>query len=173
MPPTGKVTLTPDELAYTLVSRAIEDTRTVLSAHDDRFRNYSTFQPERFERQKFIYLVADFALALTAAAQHQPAMAEVVPYFRQKVLLVMGQYWGDAKAYADEDIEEASADYARLVFTNPDEETDAFSLEWAQTWLRAVGIDEVNPAVLVGVASTWKIFHAHTIKTFAAIHVQT
>jgi hypothetical protein len=173
MPPPEKLTLTPEELAYTLVSRVVEDTPTVLSAHDKRFRGYPTFQPERFERQKFIYLVADFALALTAAAQQQPAMAKVVPYFRQKVLLVMAKYWGDTEAYADEDIEEASAHYARLIFTNPVEETDAFSLEWAQTWLRAVGIDEANPVVLLGVASTWRLFHAHTLKTFAAIHVQT
>lgn len=168
-----KLTLTPDELAYTLVSRAVEDTQSVLSAHDERFRSYSTFQPGRFERQKFIYLVADFALALTAAAQQQPAMAEVVPYFRQKILLVMQKFWGDTEVYADEDIEEASAYYAKLIFADRDQETDAFSFEWAQTWLRAVGIDEVNPAVLLGVASTWRLFHAHTLKTFAAIHVQT
>jgi hypothetical protein len=173
MPPEKKLTLTPEQLAYTLVSRAVDDTATVLSAHDERFRSYPTFQPQRFERQKFIYLVADFALALTAAAQQQPAMAKVVPHFRQKVLIVMGKYWGDTEAYADEDIEEASADYANLIFTNADQETDVFSLEWAQSWLRAVGVDEVSPAVLVGVASTWRIFHAHTLKTLTMIHVQT
>lgn len=169
----GKLTLKADELAYALVSRAIEDTESVLSVHDERFRSYATFQPKRFKRQKFIYLVADFALALTAAAKQQSAMAEVVPHFRQKVLVVMGQYWGDTEAYADEDIEEASADYSKLIFTDPDDETDAFSLEWAQSWLRAVGIDEVNPAVLIGVASTWRIFHEHTLKALSAIHVQT
>jgi hypothetical protein len=173
MPPAEKLTLTPEELAYTLVSRAIEDTSTVLSVHHERFRNYSAFQPKRFERQTFIYLVADFALGLMAAAQQQPGMAEVVSHFRQKVLVVMANYWGDIEAHADEDIEEASTDYARLIFTNPDEETDIFSLEWAQSWLRAVGIDEVNPAVLLGVASTWRIFHSHTLEALAAIHVQT
>jgi hypothetical protein len=172
MPPSEKLTLTPEELAYTLVSRAIEDTPNVLSEHEERFRSYSSFRPNRFERQKFIYLVADFALGLTAAAQQQPAMAKVVPHFRQNILIVMGKYWGDTEAHADEDIEEASAEFAKLIFTSPDQETDVFALEWAQSWLRAVGVDEVNPAVLVGVASTWRIFHAHTLTTLTMIHVQ-
>jgi hypothetical protein len=116
--------------------------------HDDRFRSFPTFLPNPFERRKFLYLVADFALALTAAAQQQPAMLEVISHFRQKVLVMMQSYWGDTDAQADEAIEEASADYVKLLSTNPDEQR-GFSFDWARTWLQAVGIDEVNPAVLV------------------------
>lgn len=167
-----KIEITPEELAHALFSRIVEDTSTVLDSHSERFKSCSSFQPNRFERRKFVYLAADMAMALTAAAQQQSAMAEVVPHFRHRVLVAMEKSWGATEAQADDEIERACGDYAKLVFTNPNE-NKGFSFDWAQSWLRAVGIDEVNPAVLLSVSSTWRLFHAHTLKSLSSIHIRT
>jgi hypothetical protein len=165
-----KIEITPEELAHALFSRIVEDTSTILDSHSERFKSCASFQPNRFERRKFLYLAADMAMALTAASQQQSAMAEVVPHFRHRVVVMMEQHWGDAEADVDAEIEKASADYAKLLFTNPDDH-NGFSFDWARDWLTHVGIDETNPAVLLSIASNWRLFHSHTIKSLSLMRV--
>jgi hypothetical protein len=97
-------------------------------------------------------------------------MAEVIPHFRHAVVVMMQKYWGDIEADIDAEIEKASADYARLLFTSP-EENKGLPFDWAQDWLRHVGIDETNPAVLFGISQTWRLFHAHTVKCLSSMRI--
>ena len=165
-----KISITPEALAHLLFSRVVEDTTAVLDNHIERFKSYASFQPHRFERSKFVYLVADIAIALTNAASRQPALAKVIPDFRHRVVLIMKELWGDSEDDIDAEIEKASANYARLLFTNP-ETARGLSFDWAQEWLRAVGVDETNPVVLFSVSQTWKRFHTHTVKFLSAMRV--
>lgn len=165
-----KIVITPEELAHALFSRIVEDTSMVLDSHSERFKSCSSFQPNRFERRKFLYLAADITIALTNAAQQQATIAQVIPHFRHRVAVMMKQYWGDAEAIVDAEIEAASADYAKLLFTNPDEQK-GFSFDWARNWLTHVGIDETNPAVLLAIASTWRLFHSQIVKSLSLMRI--
>ena len=165
-----KISITPEELAQAFFLRVRDDIDTVLAKHDERFKKCPSFQPNRFERRKFLYLVADMAIALMTAARQQPALEEVIPHFRRRVLVTMEKYWGDTESEADAEIEQASFDYAKLLSVNPNENR-GFSLDWTHEWLGHIGIDETNPVVLIGIASTWRLFHAHTLKCLSSISI--
>jgi hypothetical protein len=167
---TEKVSVRADELAQIFFSKTVADAATFLDSYNDDFRQCSSFRPDDFERQKFLYLVASVAIVLTEAAQKQDSIIEVIAVFRSRVRLLMQRYWGDTEEECDSQVEEAASDFASLVFTNPDEER-GLSIDWAQTWLRRVGIEEHNPITLLEISHTWKSDYLCNVKIIASMEV--
>src|SRR5947199_9804465 len=103
----AKTRIRPDELALALFSKVISDAPTFLDSYYDHFKSCPTFQPSDFERQKFTYLVAGVAIALTRAAEKQDAILEVIAAFRAMIRALMEQYWEITEDESDSQIEEA------------------------------------------------------------------
>ena len=82
----------------------------------------------------------------------------------------MQQYWGDTEEQSDSQIEEAANDYAKLVFTNPAEER-GLSIDWAQKWLKRVGIEEHNPITLFQISHMWKTDHLCNVNIISSMRV--
>jgi hypothetical protein len=164
------ILITPDELSNVLFLKVLADAPTVLDSYNNRFKQSPTFQANRFERQKFIYLVAGVANALTLATQKQSAIVEVIAAFRSRVRLTMQQSWGDTEEDSDSEIEESASDYAKLVFTDP-EKDKGLSFDWAREWLRRIGIEETNPITLFEISHEWKLCHIYTLKLLSSMQV--
>jgi hypothetical protein len=81
----AKAVVRPDELALILFTKVSSDAATFLDSYYDDFKSCPTFRPIDFERQKFTYLVAGVAIALTDAAEKENAILEVITAFRATV----------------------------------------------------------------------------------------
>ena len=82
----------------------------------------------------------------------------------------MQQSWGDTEEDSDSEIEEAASDHAKLVFTDP-EKDKGLSFDWAQEWLRRIGIEETNPITLFEISHEWKLCHIYTLKLLSSMQV--
>src|SRR5262249_32292895 len=89
-----KTPVQPDELAQILFSKVAADAATFMDNYRADFESCPTFRANDFERQKFTYLVASVAIALTIAAEKEDAFLEVIKSFRAMVRRLMQEYWG-------------------------------------------------------------------------------
>ena len=80
----------------------------------------------------------------------------------------MRERWSYSEDSADKAVEEASAAYAALVFTNPADDR-GISFDWPQKWLREIDIEEYNPITLCQIAITFREYHTHTIKFLSSV----
>src|SRR5437870_4045180 len=165
----GSLPLPPAKIASMLFSTLVEGgEESVLDEQEQRFAESPDFDAGAFERLRFVYLAANVAVALTAAVAKHPKLAEVVPPFRDLVLCAMRDRWSGSEDSADKAIEDASAAYAALVFTNPADDR-GISFDWPQRWLGEIDIVEHNPITLFQIARTFREYHTHTIKLLASI----
>jgi hypothetical protein len=163
--------LTPEELAQRLFSSFVVDEEpTIMSSQYDGLKTAPGFQSRAFERQKFIYLAASIAIALTNASSRDSTVIEVIPHFRRLVMVEMQKRWGDREQGIDSEIEQASRDYGALLFTSP-ENNQGLSFDWSKDWLARIGIHESNPAVLFLMSTAWKTQFVQTAKVLSQIRV--
>jgi hypothetical protein len=86
----GSLPLPPTKIASMLFSTLVEGgEETILDHEEQRFAESPEFDPSMFERRRFVYLAANVAVALTAAAAKQRKVTEVIPSFRDLVLRAM------------------------------------------------------------------------------------
>lgn len=165
----GSLPLPPARIAGLLFSRLVEGGEdSVLAQEEERFMESSAFDPSVFERQRFVYLAANVAVALTAAAEKHRKLTEVIPPFRDLVLRAMRDRWSDSEDSADKAVGDASAAYAALVFTNPADDR-GISFDWPQKWLSEMDIEEYNPITLFQIARTFRDYHTHTVTFLASV----
>ena len=128
---------------------------SVMRSQDDGLKATTGFQLQKYERQRFIYLAASVAIALTSAASRDKAVIQVIPHFRKLVAAEMLKRWRDGSETVAAEVEQASSDYGALLFENP-QENRALSLEWSKGWLARVGVQESNPATLFLMSVAWR-----------------
>jgi len=151
-----KATVAADELAQKLFSSFVLGEETsVMKSQDSDLRAKPGFQLQAYEHQKFIYLAASIAVALTTASDKNPAIIQVIPHFRQLVTAEMYKRWGEGIDIVDSEIERASHDCFVLLFTNP-KDNRVLSVDWSQTWLEQIGVKESNPVTLFLISTYWK-----------------
>ncbi len=131
----------------------VEDESKFLTECD--FSASRGFGRRTYERQKFVYLVAIIAIALTDAARTNKRFVDVLWHLRRMVRVEMQNRWNETNETSDSAVEEASEDCARLIFTPPWED-QALSLTWPQNWLTKCGVDEANPVTLFKIGYAWK-----------------
>ena len=123
--------------------------------HEDELKAAPGFHVLNFERQRFWYLVAVIAVALTdAVKQGRKQLVEVLPYLRDLVCEEMKERWEVDEDSVDYAIMVTGRDYSRLIFGDR-EANRALTLEWAQDWLKRCGIEETNPIRLFQIGQSW------------------
>src|SRR5947207_3862602 len=167
--PDGSLPLPPAKIASMLFSTLVEGGEdSVLDDEQQRFGESPDFDASAFERQRFVYLAANVAVALTTAAAKHPKVVQVVTPFCDLVLHAMRDRWSDSEESADEAVQDASAAYAALVFTDPVDDR-GISFDWPQKWLSEIAIEEYNPITLFQIAHTLREYHTHTINFLSAV----
>lgn len=160
-----------EELAQRLFSSLVlDDEATMMASERERLKAALGFQIQAFERQKFVYLAANITIALTNDVGRHSAVAEVIPHFRRLVAAEMRKRWGDSDDAIDSEMERAASDYTTLLFTNPDQ-NKGLSFDWSKEWLRRIGVEEFNPAVLFSVSAAWKMQYVHTAELLSRVRV--
>lgn len=151
-----EILMTAPELARLLFSSFVLDSKArAMQSEYEQLRQRAGFRQDAFERQEFIYHVAYIVVALGAANVGE-GKPDVMPYFRALVNAEMKDRWQMTEDRSDTKIGDAARDYAELIFT--DLETNrGLPLKWAQRWLKEIGIEEWNMAVLFRVSYSWKI----------------
>lgn len=164
------IEIDPEQLGHLLFSKSVDDTAIIMKSDNEHLEASPGFQKQVFERRKLVYLLAGNIIALTNAASQQPSFSHVFAHFTKRVRLLMQQIWKASEADIDAEIEKAASDYAVLLFTDP-ATNRALSFEWAQEWLRQVGVEEYNPSVLFRISGMWKIQHDFTAKLLARMRI--
>ncbi len=169
----AKPKLTPEELAQRLFSSfVLSDEASIMSSQDSNLKTAPGFESRAFERQRFIYLAASVAIALTNASSRDATVIEVIPHFRRLVTMEMQKRWGDRADRVDLEIERASSDYGALLFTNPQDDR-GLSFDWSKEWLARVGVQESNPATLFLISTAWKTQFLQTAKVLSQVLVRS
>jgi hypothetical protein len=165
----GSLPLPPAKIASMLFSTLVEGgEESVLDHEQQRFGESPDFDASAFERHRFVYLAANVAVALTTAAEKNSTVAHVLTPFRDLVLRSMRDRWSASEDSADEAVQDASAAYAALVFTNPADDR-GISFDWPQKWLSEIAIEEHNPITLFQIARTFREYHTHTINFLTSV----
>lgn len=151
-PPTDRI----DEIAAHLFAVFVLEDESVFMVNEfNLIRSQSGFSSTKFERQRFVYLAATVAVALTEVGRNHPVIHEVIPGFRALVSATMFRRWHATDDEVDAEIQMTAGDYAALLFTNPAQDR-GLSFDWARKWILRVGVDEVNPLVLFQFSHGWK-----------------
>lgn len=114
-----------------------------------------SFDKNSYERQRFVYLVAIIALALTDRTKKDNQFVAVVSELRRIVRVEMQNRWRDTEESADDAIEVAAQDCAQLIFSSP-ETSRGLSFTWPKDWLERSGVQETNPIRLFKISHGWK-----------------
>jgi hypothetical protein len=114
-----------------------------------------TFDQKNYERQRFVYLVAIIALALTDRARKDNQFVAVLSHLRRMVRVEMQNRWHDDDETADDAIEEAVQDCAQLILSSP-ETSRGLSFTWPKGWLERSGVQETNPIRLFKMSYGWR-----------------
>lgn len=113
------------------------------------------FDQKNYERQRFVYLVAIIALALTDRARKDNQFVAVVSHLRRMVRVEMQNRWHDTEETADDAVEAAAQDCAHLIFSSP-ETSLGISVTWPKDWLERSGVLETNFIRLFKISQGWK-----------------
>ena len=149
--------LAADVLAEALFNLSVvKDEDSLFQDLSERYRSNLDFRQEAFCLQRFVYLAASVALALTHEQARQPRSYHAIKALKHLVTQEAVHRPGfSTEKKLDDTIEEAASKLHDLIFTDP-ELKPGYSFDWAREWIKDCGVDEVNPAVLFKFAHTWR-----------------